>query len=110
MTNFSFCFFFYLRDYEHSSVLQYYMVEEFVLYFEMKICLKIVDQPLLKLYYFINNIVSGSNRVLNGEHRLSPSNLRYWVPRCNGIKLKHSFVHPSVLKLNMKLPPVSDLH
>lgn len=57
------------------SILQYYMVEEFVPYFEMKICLKIVGQPLVKLY-FINNMVSDPNRVLNSEHRLSPSKLR----------------------------------
>lgn len=68
------------------------MVEEFVLYFEMKICLKIIGQPLVKLYYFIDNIVSDLNCVLNGEHRLSPSNLRYQVARCHGIRLKHTHI------------------
>lgn len=86
---------------EDKTKYLFSLILELVLYFEMKI--------YLKLYYFINNIVSDPNRVLNSEHRPSPSNLRYRGPRCNRIRLKHSFVHQSVLKLNMKLHPISDL-
>ncbi len=82
------------------------------LFNQLKICSRIVDQPLEKLYdsaYYnnllrlANNIVSDPNHVLHNEFELLPSNWRYRVPRLNKVRLKHSFVHQAILELNKKL-------
>lgn len=81
---------------------------------QMKICSKIVGQPLEKLYEsayhnnilrLANNIVSDPNHVLNSEYELLPLNRRYRVPRFNRVRLRHSFVHQSILKLNTERNP-----
>ena len=85
---------------------------------QMKICSKIVGQPLEKFYEsayhnnilrLANTIVSDPNHVLNSEYELLPSNRRYRVPRFNKVRLKHSFVHQSILKLNMEPNPRSNV-
>lgn len=80
----------------------------------IKVCSKIVGQHLEGLYeitYHNNtmrlakNILSDVNHVLNSEYVLLPSARRYSVPRFNKVRLKHSFVHQSILKLNKEPNP-----
>jgi hypothetical protein len=81
------------------------------LFYQLKICSRIVGQPLEKLYdsaYYnnllrlANNIVSDPNHVLHNEFELLPSNRRYRVPKFNKVRLKNSFVHQAILELNKK--------
>ena len=79
----------------------------------LNICSKIVGQPLETLYRsaydnsmlrLARSITSNSNHPLNGEYDLLPLGRRYRVPTWNRVKLRKSFVHQSVLKLNDSLP------
>ncbi len=79
------------------------------LFNQLKICSRIVGQPIEKLYdsacynnllRLANNIVFDPNHVLHNEFELLPSNRRYKVPRLNKVRLKHSFVHQAILELN----------
>ncbi len=78
------------------------------LFNQLKICSRIVGQPLEKLYDSAynnlrlanNNIVSDLNHVLHNKFELLPSSRRYRVPRLNKVRLKHSFVHQAILELN----------
>ena len=84
----------------------------------LKICSKIVAQPCQrlcdsayhnKLVRLSNNIIdSDPNHVLNSDYELLPSNRRYRVPRFNKVRLKHSFVHQSILIVNTELNPRSN--
>lgn len=78
----------------------------------IKICSRIVGQPLEKLYdlayhnnllRLANNILADTNHVLHNEFVLLPSNQRYRVQSFNRVRLKHSFVHQAILELNKTL-------
>ena len=80
----------------------------------IKICSKIVGQPLEVLFeaaYHNNtmrlakNIISDPSHVLNKEYKLLPSGRRYSVPRFDRVRLKQSFIHQSILKLNEECNP-----
>jgi len=79
------------------------------LYNQLKICSKIIGQPLEKLYdlayhnnllRLANTIISNPLHILHKEFELLPSNRRYRVPRFNKVRLKHSFVHQATIALN----------
>jgi len=74
----------------------------------VKMCSKIVGQPLEKLYYnnllrLANIIASNSMHTLHKEFELLPSKRRYRVPRFNKLRLKHFFVHKAILGLNKNI-------
>ena len=58
------------------------------------------DNSILRL---ARNITSNSSHVLHREYRLLPSGRRYGVPEYSKVRLKRSFVHQSILRLNQEL-------
>jgi len=82
------------------------------LYNQLKICSKIVGQPLEKLYdsayhnnllRLANIIASNPMHILDREFELLPSKRRYRVPKFNKVRLKHSFFHQAILALNKSI-------
>lgn len=66
----------------------------------------VAGQPFEKLYesaYHIRHLKAGQQHVLKSEYKLFSSDRRYRIPRFNKVRLKHSFVHQSILKLKMEL-------
>ena len=58
-----------------------------------------MNQPII----FIFDLKAGQQHVLKSEYKLFSSDRRYRIPRFNKVRLKHSFVHQSILKLKMEL-------
>ncbi len=78
---------------------------------QIKICSKIIGRPISHLFQEAHNksmlrlatcISTDITHILHQEYRLLPSNRRFRVPFYNRNRLKHSFIHQSILLLNLQ--------